>query len=95
MHELLAPGTCVVSVSFPTTLMMNSNVEYKLNKTFAMELALWTWYVLTTIETLSKTISQRNKISNSATVTYPITRNNVQMFYFNLNVRYYHVSIDM
>lgn len=57
MHELLAPGTCVVSVSFQTTLMMNSNVEYKLNKTFAMELALWTWYVLTTIEILSKTIS--------------------------------------
>ena len=57
MHELLAPKNCVVSVSFPTSLMMNSNVEYKLNKSFATELALWTWYVLTTIETLSKTIS--------------------------------------
>jgi len=53
MHVLLAPGYCVVSVSFPTSLMMNSNVEYKLNKIFAIELALWTWYFLTTIETLS------------------------------------------
>jgi hypothetical protein len=40
MHELLAPGSCVVSVSFPTSLMMNSNVEYKLNKSFATELPL-------------------------------------------------------
>jgi hypothetical protein len=47
-----------------------------LNKTFAMELALWTRCVLTTVETVSKTDSYRNKMSNSATVTYPITTNN-------------------